>query len=125
MATKPETSRIEAHLPTVENSYVYKPLPQGYIRFIILHPGESSDPVDIEILPFDLNNDRAGVLQWLEALSYMWGIPTPGRTINCLGTDKGRLSVTPNLYDALSSVWWKNNSRLLWVDQICIYVDRY
>jgi hypothetical protein len=122
MSSQSKTSRVEAQLPVVENSYNYLPLPAGHIRCVVLLPGLPPDLIAVGIMAIDLNNDLRDTLPYLEALSYTWGKPTPGKIIECRGLhgSRGFLSLTPNLYDALEALRWENQPRYLWVDQICI-----
>jgi hypothetical protein len=58
-----------------------------------------------------------------EALSYCWGDNTAFKTpIICNGA---RLEITRNLKSALQHLRDEENVRILWVDAICLYLDRY
>jgi hypothetical protein len=113
------SGRVEAQLPRNEDSQLYTPLPPGHIRFLILDPGSDLDAVSIAIGHFDLNNPPK-FAEFLEALSYTWGKPTPSQIVYCRGENHGRLSVSPNLHDALVALRLEHHSRFLWIDQICI-----
>jgi hypothetical protein len=52
-----------------------------------------------------------------EALSYVWGSRTGTEEISCNGR---LLFVTPNCESALRHLRFKDQSRVLWVDSICI-----
>lgn len=52
-----------------------------------------------------------------EALSYVWGSKTGTEEISC---NEQKLLVTSNCESALRHLRFKDQSRLLWVDSICI-----
>ncbi|RYP21623.1 hypothetical protein DL766_007897 [Monosporascus sp. MC13-8B] len=52
-----------------------------------------------------------------DALSYMWGDPTPSRSITL---DGERLPISRNLRDALRDLRGKSKPLVLWTDAICI-----
>jgi hypothetical protein len=113
------TSRVQAQLPVIDDSYHYEPLPEGHVRWILLLPGPPSESVYIQLSTCGLQKDLE--IQCTEALSYTWGPPTPGKRVHCSsGLNSGYLPVTPNLYDALAVLRWEHQPRFLWVDQICI-----
>jgi Heterokaryon incompatibility protein (HET) len=51
------------------------------------------------------------------ALSYVWGMHSPGYSIRC---GNRSLSITPNLSDALVSLRRQFGAMTIWVDAICI-----
>ncbi|ROW06932.1 hypothetical protein VMCG_04118 [Cytospora schulzeri] len=52
-----------------------------------------------------------------EALSYVWGVPTPGYSVS---VDTKTLAVTPNCLLALRHLRLRSKQRVLWIDAICI-----
>lgn len=106
-------SRIETSIPPPSNGslYRYKPLPPGYIRLVILMPGTDKIEVDLEYVPLNM------VDNFYNALSYAWGKPDPPREVTCVSG--GKITVTPNLYDALRSLRADLPNRI-WIDQISI-----
>ena len=51
------------------------------------------------------------------ALSYVWGPPTPRRSITCNGEE---ITVTANLEAALVQLRDKSKEKVIWIDQLCI-----
>lgn len=66
------------------------------IRILVLQPGLSSDPLAGEILHVELEDNPL-----YEALSYVWGYPTPTTTIT---TPTGPIPITSNLAEALRHI---------------------
>ena len=95
--------------------YVYRPLDDGDVRLIELHPGTGRDPVNCNILHVSLKDNPT-----YEALSYCWGDPTREFEISC---NSAQLNVTNNLLLALSYLRYTDRPRTLWVDAICINQD--
>ncbi|KAN0120202.1 Heterokaryon incompatibility protein (HET) domain containing protein [Hyaloscypha variabilis] len=99
-------------VPAIEGS-LYEPLPsQSSIRLITLHPGDFNDPIRCTLEVFEL----ASVPPY-EAISYVWGDPTPRNRLRCNGR---RYLVGDNLYDAIRNVRLKDEPRVIWVDALCI-----
>ncbi|KAH6656046.1 heterokaryon incompatibility protein-domain-containing protein [Truncatella angustata] len=92
----------------------YIPLEPDQIRLLRIQPGISSSPVHCMTYNID---QKAATTKYL-ALSYCWGSPTRfSRTIvlnNC------RLSIQPNLYQALVALRRRDEVVELWADAICI-----
>jgi hypothetical protein len=57
-----------------------------------------------------------------EALSYCWGSNTKER---CIEVDGKVIHITSSLSDAFQHLRFETVARALWVDQVCIYQDRY
>jgi len=87
------------------------------IRLLGLLPGSRSDPIVCS-----LNHARLSERPKYEALSYMWGPETHEKTMIINGDNR---EIRENLWAALSHLRYTNRSRILWVDAICLYVDRY
>jgi len=58
-----------------------------------------------------------------EAISHEWGDP---------GCNTPRIKINESLVSALDNLWWAlyhlrqaNNMRIVWIDALCLYVDRY
>ncbi|KAE8454154.1 hypothetical protein EG329_005079 [Mollisiaceae sp. DMI_Dod_QoI] len=129
--------------------YQYTPLPQGYteIRLIKLQPGLPGTNIQIEIFHTLISSHPE-----YEALSYTWGCPdrtqvvhvqAPGirnngkphhklsKVFDRLKPQRYRkehqntssLGIAHNLFVALQHLRHSNNSRVLWIDAICINQD--
>ncbi|KAL7919896.1 heterokaryon incompatibility domain-containing protein [Trichoderma austrokoningii] len=92
----------------------YKPLTRPLeIRVLILHPGEKGSPIKCSLQHGSLRSKELG----FEALSYVWGIPTPANDIVC---DNRKRKVGRNLYNALERLRLPDTDRVLWIDALCI-----
>jgi hypothetical protein len=96
-------------------SSVHEPLSteRRQFRRLVLHPAkERNDPLcgSLENVWFDEAPEY-------EALSYVWGSPTPSAH---MFLNEHRISVTPNLDCALRHLRKADSNRLLWVDALCI-----
>ena len=101
--------------------YQYQPLPPlpeterapPFTRILWLAPGSGDDPLagHLEII----NAEAAPRLY--EALSYTWGTDPPS---NYLWLSGRVLPIRPNLETALTFLRLPQQSRLLWVDAVCI-----
>ncbi|KAK0648992.1 heterokaryon incompatibility protein-domain-containing protein [Cercophora newfieldiana] len=99
-------------------SYEYSPLPDPgtHIRLLSLDPAPTKDSP----LHGSLSDAPLGAFSSrYEALSYVWGAPSPGPQLELFIGDKS-LSITPNLSTALRYLRHPTQHRLLWVDAICI-----
>lgn len=93
--------------------YQYKPLPsEKFVRLIELYPGHTNEDIACT-----LRQTRLEDAPKYEAISYAWG--DPANKINLL-CDGKIITVTPNLKDALHRFKFKDRSRILWADAICI-----
>ncbi|KAH8763885.1 heterokaryon incompatibility protein-domain-containing protein [Hyaloscypha finlandica] len=93
--------------------FVYPSLTQdNKTRLLILEPGSFNDELKCKVEPVDRLEDHN-----YEALSYFWG-ERPG-TITELSTGKP-IHITANCEAALRRLRYENDTRLLWVDAICI-----
>ncbi|KAJ5585800.1 hypothetical protein N7450_005587 [Penicillium hetheringtonii] len=99
--------------------YKYKPLADGQIRILTLHPGDLSDPIiKARIDHFDLNTKPD-----YNALSYQWESPELSQKIQI--TEAGEacdchLDITTSLYIALLNLRRDKDMLCLWADAICI-----
>jgi ankyrin repeat protein len=92
--------------------YNYKPLSSATSsRLIKLSPGKD-DVLSFDFREVDINNAPS-----YEALSYEWGAKSGTLAVQCGGR---QLLVTPNLMAAMKSLRLKSNTRLLWIDALCI-----
>jgi hypothetical protein len=97
------------------NTFVYEPLDleQSQIRLLKLFPGNSRQRV--ECASFTASLEEKGLTY--EALSYTWGSK---HTTDTILLDEKPFLVTSNLNDALRRLRQPDESRILWVDAICI-----
>jgi hypothetical protein len=97
---------------------VYSGLDLGsrQIRLLKLLAGEEST-ICAELKVASLDD-----LPRYEALSYVWGQSDETSTIQL---ENDTFVVTPNLHSALRHLRRKDEDQLLWIDAICLYVDRY
>lgn len=98
--------------PGVADVYSYETLPSGYIRYLLLRPGESGDPIACSIHVTELENSTP-----FEAISYVWGTPERTEPIECGGKT---LYITVNLRNSLLAFRRLDEARALWADSICI-----
>ncbi|KAH8787246.1 heterokaryon incompatibility protein-domain-containing protein [Hyaloscypha finlandica] len=98
------------------NEFSHKPLVGLLaIRLLELHAGQSGDDIHCTIIHDSLETGSTN--RHYVALSYVWGDPTFTRSIFCNGT---RFHITPKLEGALRGLRRREESRILWIDQICI-----
>ncbi|KAJ2900625.1 hypothetical protein MKZ38_002284 [Zalerion maritima] len=112
-----ETERLErdpvaSQCIPADSMYYGLELPPGAIRLLRLLPGAAGDKIQCELF---VSSGPSAVLY--EALSYVWGVGTPPRTIMANSLE---CSVTPNLLSALSSLRLEDGPRILWTDALCI-----
>lgn len=95
-----------------DEDYAYQALPLGSIRIVNLYPGKGDEILRCSIQVVYLD-DRPSY----EALSYVWGSTTPKRRLQL---DNKWLSITTNLSAALHQLRLPDQTRSLWIDQVCI-----
>jgi hypothetical protein len=124
LAGKPQISRNHR---TKNNFYEYETLQQPpetqEFRLITLLPPRPYNPVECllkraKLVPFNDPNYTT-----YEALSYTWGDPQAEKaTLNLNGT---LVYVKHNLLWALKFLQKHDVPRVLWVDALCLYVNRH
>ena len=87
-------------------------LDQTLIRLVEILPG-SSDELHVELFMKPLGEIKNAY----EALSYVWGPPTPAKMIQVNGVS---VQVNPNLFDAILALRLPKDRRTIWIDAICI-----
>ena len=110
-------SRIETSLAEHGDSrYTYDALDEGCIRVFVLQPGPYEAPISIEIQTISLATPE----EPYQALSYTWGDHSSLKKV--FTSNGGHISITPNLYDALSHLrlYYAGRRMVIWADQICI-----
>jgi hypothetical protein len=105
---------MDASLMAHLGEYVYSPLTSATsVRYIKLLPGLDDDAINCEI--FEASTDESVPYT---ALSYSWGPVSDPKTIRC--SDTYYLAVQSNLYQALWHIRHPVESRIMWIDAICI-----
>ena len=107
-------SSIDVNLNQMANPHVYQPLDgkQHHFRLLRLHAGRRPQPVVCTLYSEHLKRGKD-----YEALSYVWGDPNVVKDILVNGQP---LPVTENLNKALHRLRRLKESRILWIDAICI-----
>lgn len=98
--------------------YDYMELPKGrYTRLILLQPArDHSEPLHIQLQHHALEQGPTRPRRF-DALSYVWGSREKTDRVFCDGRS---ISVTPNCALAMRHLRYKQGSRVLWIDAICI-----
>ena len=102
--------------------YQYLPLLESIepssaeIRLLTLLPGTYADDIHIKLHRTTLPNPEPGY----EALSYVWGAEDNPSSVVIYGHKLEQLQIRQNLDRALRSLRYKEHTRTLWVDYICI-----
>jgi len=120
-----ELTLEQLNQPVVDQGRVYpERLEEGTARILVLHPGSASDDIKCHLrqkvplaqVPLD------EVLSY-DALSYVWGDKkkNPGFIVLC----ESHFAVTRNLAEVPRHLRFPSSERMLWVDALCIYLDRY
>jgi hypothetical protein len=98
------------------------PLDPGQFRLMKLHPGDSSAPLVCRLVHVPLDESPR-----YEALSYTWGHSSERFTLyqesedsNDSDAPKSVFHITKGLYEALVQLRKVSESRVLWVDAVCI-----
>lgn len=95
--------------------YPYKSLSPQCIRVLDLQPGPFDVPLVCNIVVQHIGGKP------YEALSYVWGDPTPATFVKCVDeTDEGELGVGASLASALIAFRLTDQTRRIWVDALCI-----
>jgi hypothetical protein len=117
----------------VKNQYQYQLLPpleecdkDLYIRLLELHPGDREGSITCSLI-----QTRLSKAQPYEALSYCWGVSEQPGTIYVTSAPSSGVSaegqplqvpasLIPFLYRTRAHPLYKDETRLLWIDSICI-----
>lgn len=114
-----EFSEVEVDLHLTGRTRIYqKSSLKGIFpatRLLTLLPGKYADMIHCKLELCTLDADPN-----YQALSYCWGDPQEHAVILCNGEG---LDVTLNLHSALQSIRHETESKVLWVDAICINQD--
>ncbi|OAG09459.1 uncharacterized protein CC84DRAFT_1082351 [Paraphaeosphaeria sporulosa] len=82
-------------------------------RLLFIHPAQHYEQqLQCSCLPFAIDDAPS-----FEALSYVWGHPTPAVEVLCNGKP---FSIQPELANALSQLRLQQHARIVWADAICI-----
>lgn len=102
--------------------YSYDPLPTNFIRVVEIHPGQFDDDIAITLHPerFDPAVIPSPVFPRYEALSYTWGSKDNPAQVQVQGFADCIIEVTRNLDVALRHLRQADQSRLMWIDAVCI-----
>ncbi|RGP71794.1 ankyrin repeat [Fusarium sporotrichioides] len=95
-----------------KTSFEYRPLSKGSIRVLELQPGQKGNVVSFSLIHVELSKPPS-----FEALSYEWKGKIGTVPTRC---DGERILVTPNCYAALEILRSETETRILWIDAICI-----
>ncbi|KAL9625060.1 MAG: hypothetical protein Q9160_000789 [Pyrenula sp. 1 TL-2023] len=117
----PQILRNDNNNNDLKNRYRYSPLSEpGSIRLLRLMPHkEEGDHIQCELFGYPLQ-ESDNQTQLYEALSYVWG---SSEKIQSIVIGKHHLSITANLYAALSYLRDRLLERVIWVDAVCINQD--
>jgi hypothetical protein len=95
--------------------YTYQPLSPHTIRVLELHPGAPDTPLVCDLVIQHISGKS------YEALSYVWGDPTPIASIKCIdAANDGDLGISRSLATALIAFRFTDQTRRMWTDAICI-----
>lgn len=91
---------------------------ENQFRLLELQAGRAGAPVAVRLLTCPI-----GAREY-EAVSYVWGNAAQGKQINVAAADNDnkitKATVTVNCYAALKRLRKRDESRILWVDSLCI-----
>jgi hypothetical protein len=96
---------------------LYKPLPPQCIRVLNVHPGPPGAQLVCDMVVQNIDGNT------YEALSYVWGDPTPAAFVKGIDVDEAReaeLGVGASLANALTAFRLTDQTRRIWVDALCI-----
>lgn len=101
---------------TAQSSEPFSSVPlhhtESQIRLVELLPGQDGDGIEIGLFAIKLGESGP-----FEALSYVWGSREADMTVLVNGK---HFNISANLAEALGCLRETNDSRVLWVDAICI-----
>ncbi|RMJ17052.1 hypothetical protein CDV36_003244 [Fusarium kuroshium] len=112
--SRPLTTNFVAASDSV---YDTLPLNEGgaLIRLLELLPGDTAEPLVCNLVVTDVLNTPV-----YEAVSYTWGADASLTHEASVQVNNGRLQITSNLRACLLALRYRDASRMLWVDAICI-----
>ena len=111
-------SKIDTTPPSTQlPDFKYQQLPSTrHVRLVHILKGPKDSPLNIQFTAVELVE---GLL--FEALSYVWGVKRHYR-VNCEGAS---LVVRQNLYNALQALRSIYETRVFWIDALCIDQDNH
>jgi hypothetical protein len=107
----------------VSPAFCYGVLPGGYVRLMILPPGDDLDPLKCMILYVHVLHPSINTTNRYNALSYTWGDPTDTTTLELVDASNnrsGKIFVTQSLITALKHFRDRKHHLAFWADQVCI-----
>jgi hypothetical protein len=109
----------DKHITPADQLYPGPSLPSpDHIRLLSLQPGDKNADVKCELIATNLSSAEA-----FEALSYTWGEASNYQVIHVIvsgSLESKELSVRPNCFFALKRLRYKDRTRLIWIDALCI-----
>lgn len=106
-----------------ETIFAYNTLHTGEVRLLKLRPSDSKSAAPAgNLITVRFHDLDAEEIPQYEALSYVWGTEPADRSILL---DNTHFAIKPNLEAALKVLNKGKAERLLWIDSICLYFDRY
>ena len=109
--SKIDTPPPPTHLP----DFKYQQLPSTkHVRLVYILQGPKGSPLNIRFTAVELAE-----VPLFETLSYVWGVKRHYR-VNC---ERASMVVRQNLYDALQALRSTDETRVFWIDALCIDQD--
>lgn len=101
----------------LDDNFLYAPLDQDsrQIRLLVLHAGSLGSPIEFCLETASFENGKPSPRY--EALSYEWGSST---TCKAIFSNDCPIQVRENLWYALDALRHATESRVLWIDALCI-----
>jgi hypothetical protein len=95
------------------HSFSYKPLSLQCIGVLELHPGASDAPLVCSLVARPINSKA------YDALSYVWGDPTPAALVKCVDeANEGELGIGRGLANALIAFRLPREMPRIWIDAL-------
>ncbi|KAK4100417.1 HET-domain-containing protein, partial [Parathielavia hyrcaniae] len=103
----------------LKSSILYPPLSNSTdsLRLLVLLPGRWYQPIRCELVSTTFSENPQ-----YEALSYAWGAES-GRAFRSISVNGARVKVGKNIWHALDHLRSATQSRVLWIDALCINQD--
>lgn len=111
MATTANEDELRLRQPLLRYGLPYSPLQDDSFRLFELYPGKGSDAIRGRLVDANLNSPPR-----YEAISYHWGDKEQRR----IEVDRSALLTTRSTVRALKQVRKQDESRLVWIDAVCI-----